>query len=159
MADRRELVLAACETALEAASVDWHSEETTKPAGLNVYRHRTRQAVAELLPDAVVFYRGERPRAFNQSAHDVYERQVRVGVLVRALADEDKSGDAALIPVMQWAEIALLSDYTLGGLCANGDLEEIEAVQTEEHADTVAEALLTFVFDVHTKLGDPRQVP
>lgn len=159
MADRRELVLAACATALGVSSVDWHSEETTKPAGLNVYRHRTRQADVNSLPDAVVFYRGERPRTMNQAATDVSERQVRVGVLVRAFADSDESGDAALIPVMQWAEIALLSDYTLGGLCANGDLEDIEAVQTEEHADTVAEALLTFVFDVHTKWGDPRQVP
>lgn len=159
MADRRELVLEAAKDALEVVSLTWHSEATTKPTGLNVYRHRTRQADADSLPDATVLYGGETSTPMNLSAHDVSERDVQVLVLVRALADSDETGDAALIPVMQWAEIALLSDYTLGGLCANGRLDSIARIQSEEHADTTAEALLTFTFAVHTKWGDPRQVP
>lgn len=158
MADRRELVLAAAETALGVSSVNWHSEATTKPTGLGVYRHLARQADADGLPDVSVLYMGE---DVLESATGEVDRNVRVGVRCRAVADStaNESGDAALLDVLQWAEIALLTDYTLGGLASIGKLERIDQIEAQEHADTVAEALMSFMFVIQTKWGDPRQVP
>lgn len=161
MADRRESLLAAAKAALEVASVDWHSEVTTKPEGLRVYRHRTRQADVSLLPDLSVLYMGETLSTYAEGATGESRREVEVGVLARALADADESGDQGLIPVMQWAEIALLySNFgALGGIASKGELLRIEPLASEEHADTFAEALMRFSFTVHTKWGDPRQAP
>ena len=155
MADRRELVLAAAATALAVASVNWHSEVTTKPTGLEVKRHLTRQADVNGLPEVCVLYLGE---SLVESATGSVDRNLTIGIRARTKADSDESGDAALIPVMQWAEIALLTDYTLGGLASVGRLERIDAIDTQEHADVFAEALLSFVFIIQTKWGDPRQV-
>lgn len=157
MADRREVLLAAVATALGVASVNWHSEVTTKPAGLNVYRHLGRQADQDSLPDVTVLYLGEDITPENQGPTDVSERDVRVAVRCRATAAVSESGDEGLIPTIQWAEIALLTDYTLGGVAANGKLLRIDQVDTAEHADVYAEAVMQFVFTLHTKWGDPRQ--
>src|SRR5688572_28763115 len=133
MADRRELVLAAAETALGVASVNWHSQVTTKPTGLVVHRPLARQADADKLPDVTVLYMGEE---LIDAATNEVDRNMRVGVRVRAIADSDESGDAGLIPVLQWAEIALMTDYTPGGLASVARLERIDQIDAQEHADT-----------------------
>lgn len=156
MADLRESLLAAAATALAVTSVNWNSVTTAKPTGLVVSRHLSRQVAVDGLPELSVLYLGE---ADIESATNSVDRNIALGVRVRAKADSDESGDAALIPVMQWAEIALLNDYTLGGVAADGRLERIDAIDTQEYADVFAEALLSFVFTVRTKWGDPRQAP
>ena len=159
MADRRESLLAAAKTALEATSVDWHSEETTKPTGLGVYRHLGRQMDKDKLPAVVVRYFGEQPTQQNQAPTDVSERNVTLAVECRAVAPSDESGDEALIPVMQWAEIAILSDDTLGGVAVKTDPPRIDAIDTQEFADVYAAVLMQFPVTLHTKWGDPRSAP
>jgi hypothetical protein len=160
MADsRRELLLKAVQAALEVASVNWHSEVTTKPAGLNVHRYLTRSVDAGALPDLTVFYVGESLDAGLQAATDESRRSVRVGVRCRVKAGAGETGDEALDPVLVWAELAALTDYTLGGAAANARLEGVDAITAREYADTYAEATLQFEFTVLTKWGDPRQIP
>lgn len=159
MADRRESMLAAAKTALEVASVTWHSEATTKPTGLSVHRHLGRQMDKSQLPALVVRYFGEQPTPQNQAPTDVSERNVTLAVECRAVADADESGDEALIPVMGWAEIAILSDDTLGGVTAKIDAPRIDAIDTAEFADVYAAVLMQFPVTLHTKWGDPRSAP
>lgn len=134
-------------------------EALTKPTGLNVYRHLSRQVDVDLLPTITVLYGGEQHTPMNLSASDVSERDISSLLVVRAKAAANESGDAALLDILQWAELALLSDYTLGGVAVNARLDRITQIDTEEHADVFAEARMEFVFSVHTKWGDPRQVP
>lgn len=159
MADLRETLLANAKAALEVASVTLNSEATTKPTNLRVYRHIARHTDKDKLPDCSVIYLGENLEALNASPTGVSERQVRVGVQCRAVATSSQSGDAALLPVLQWAEIALLSEYTLSGAAVEGRLVSIDAIDTAELADTFAGALARFEFTVQTKWGDPRQAP
>ena len=132
-------------------------EPVAKPEGLQVYRHLARQADANLLPDISVLYLGEE---LIDSATASVDRNVRVGLRCRAQALSSESGDAALIEVLLWGELALLAvDYELGGIAANARLEGIAQIAAEEHADVWAEALMTFLFTIRTKWGDPRQAP
>lgn len=160
MADsRREVLLKAIETALGQATVDWHSEITTKPTGLAVHRHLTRQATKDTLPDVTIYLLGESPDPLLEAAVDVAERRVRVGVRVRDTAGSGVTGDEALDPLLTWAEIAILNDYTLGGVVAYARQVGLDAVTAREYADTWAEATLQFEFVLQTKWGDPRQAP
>lgn len=157
MADSiREVALKAIETALKVTSVTWHSEATTKPTGLNVHRHLTRGADQSDLPDITVYYMGE---SNDEQATDESTRSVRVGVRCRVKAGAGVTGDEALDPILTWAEIALLNEYTLGGAVADARLEGIDAISAREFADTFAEATMQFEFTVLTKWGDPRQAP
>lgn len=126
------------------------------PTGLRVTRHLARQADIDRVPDISVLYLGEE---LIDSATGEVDRNIRVGLRCRARADASESGDAGLIPVLSWAELALMSDYTLGGIAANGRLERIDAIDTAEHADMWAEALMQFLFTIQTKWGDPTRAP
>lgn len=159
MADLRESVIAAIKTALEVASVNWHSEVTTKPTGLDVHRHLTRSVDQSDLPDITVYYAGETLSSALQGPTDESERAVRVRLRCRAKAAAGETGDEALIPVLGWAEFAVLTDYTLGGVAAMTELEMVDALSAREYADTYAEAMLQFVVTLQTKWGDPRQSP
>lgn len=133
---------------------------TAKPSGLNVYRHRTRDYDLSKLPDCSVFYMGEAAELEERSSTGVSERAVRLGVLCRAKATSAQTGDEALIPLLQWAELALLlSDYTVSGAAANGRLERIDPIEAQEQADVVAEALMQFIYTVRTARWDPRTAP
>lgn len=157
MADLRETLLANAETALGQSSVTVNAVAATKPTSLAVYRHRTRGLDQSLLPDVSVFYMGEVIRDEIESTSDVSERSVRLGVLCRVKATSSQTGDEALIPILQWVELALLADdYTVDGAAAEGRLERIDAVDAQENADTTAEALMQFLFTVHTAWADPR---
>lgn len=161
MADLRETLLANAKTALGVASVNVNSEVTTKPSGLSVYRHRVRALDVDKLPDVSVFFLAERPaRRLEDGTTDVSEREVELGVLCRAKATSAQTGDEALIPVLAWVELALLAaDYTVSGAATNAAQPTIDAVDAEEHADVVAQALVRIPYMIQTKLWDPRQAP
>lgn len=155
----RETGMKALKAALEVGQVDWHGELTTKPSGLNVHRHFTRGPADSELPDITVFYIGEDLEHEMKGSTDESLRRVRFGLRVRVKAPAGETGDEALDPLLVWAEIAVLTDYSLGGLFSNARLEGIDAISAREVADTYAEATMQFVHTLQTKWGDPRQAP
>lgn len=157
MADsRRELLLKAVVTSLEVASVTKNTESTTKPADLSVHRHLTRMANQADLPDMTVFFAGEVPEAL---ATDLNTRRALVRVRCRVKAAAGVSGDEALDPLLAWAELAIMEDYTLGGTSAEVGSPDIDPISAREFADTYSEATLQFPILYETKWGDPRQAP
>lgn len=161
MADLRETLLANAKLALEVASVTVNAEETTKPSGLQAYRHRTRSLDLSALPDVGIYWDGERPAVRQElSSTGVSERTVRLAFVCRAKATATQTGDEALIPLLAWVELAMLAaDYTVDGAAANAGDPEIDALEVTEHADTVAAALVRIPYTVRTKRWDPRQAP
>lgn len=156
MADsQRELILKAVAAALAVAQVDWHSEITTKPADLNVHRHYTRMGQNADFPDITVYYAGE-PEP-DEDATDGAKHGMLVRLRCRAKAAAGVSGDEALDPVLTWAEIALLSEPTLGGLAADIRPPAADALSARELTETYAETHLQFEITHFTKWGDPRQ--
>lgn len=157
MADsRRELVLKAIVTALSVASVTKNTEATTKPAGLAVHRHLTRMEGEADLPDITVFQAGLNP---NDKVTDLNSPELLVRLRCRVKAAAGISGDEALDPILVWAELALMDDYTLGGVSAYIGSPDMDAISAREYADTFAEATLQFPITYETKWGDPRQAP
>jgi hypothetical protein len=156
---RRELLLKAMQTALSAASVTLNGETTARPAGLEVHRHLTRDVSQTSLPDITVYYAGETLSTALRGATDESERAVRVRLRVRAKAAPGQTGDEAIDPVLAWAEVAVRTDYTFGGVAAMTELEMIDALTAREYADTYAEVTMQFVVTLQTKWLDPRQAP
>lgn len=154
---RRELLLKAAQAAVDVASVDLNGEETTKPAGLVVHRFLTRMPDSGSLPDVTLWYAGEGIDDRADAATDESQRSVRVRARCRAKAAAGQTGDEALDPILTWVELAMLADYSLGGLAAEGQANGIDAVSAREFADTYAEATIEFEFLLLTKRGDPRQ--
>lgn len=160
MSDRRLELLVNAEAALNVDDIDVNGEATERPSGLQVERHRMRPRVKGQLPDMSVEYLGESVTDLLQGPTDVDERNVRIGVRIRAVAGTDEAVDEALFPLLGWAELALTGvDYTLEDVASFGFLERIEALRPEELADAFVGCRMIFAFTVPTKRADPRQAP
>lgn len=160
MSDLRLQLLDSGETAVAVGSVDLNGEETEKLEGLRVGQHLALAVTKELLPDVSLEYLGETHRSYLEGETDVDEREVSVGARCRVAAAQEQNAAQALIPLLQWVELALLGvDFTLGGVASLGRLDRIQALEKEEVADDFVGCRMVFVFTVPTKRADPRQAP
>lgn len=146
----------AIEAALGVASVTKNTEETTKPTDLTVLREPTRPINEADAPVAFIFYGGE---DVDDRITDEATRDVLVDVTVIAKATDTQRADEALDPLMVWAELAVMDDYTISGAAAFVRLRRIARLDLSEHASLFAAATLTFQVTLLTKWGDPRQAP
>ena len=159
MADsRRELVLKAVETALEAATATMNSSALTKPTGLTVKRSPEREILHDDLPQMDVWVLKD-VHSFHATNSATRVMTVRVRSTVTWLASDESSGDEALDQLLTWAEVALMTDETLGGVAALMVPAGLETPQVEERTEKYAQAVQDFDITYLTKFGDPRTTP
>lgn len=161
MADsRRELVLKAVETALEAATATMNSSALTKPTGLTVKRSPEREILHDDLPQMDVWVLKD-VHSFHATNSATRVMTVRVRSTVTWLDADESSGDEALDPLLTWAEVALGADSSLGGLLPEGGVvpTTLDTPRVEERSEKYAQAFQDFDLTYLTKFGDPRTTP
>ena len=146
MAAKRDAIVTAVKTALDAASVSG----TTKPTGLNVYRMRERPIQTNDLPAIVILLAGERP---DRDASNRTDRTLRIVLECRVEAG-DTVADTALDALLVWVVKAMMTDYTLGAR-VNNIVEGETTWDIEERADSIAAAMVEFEIMYQTAYNDP----
>ena len=126
------------------------------PAGLTVHRERTRPIETDSLPAIMVYAEDEPPKplAGQQYRAPLTERQLTVGVEMRAAGNSTTPTDAALDPLFVWFYQQIRADETFGGL-ANG-VEEARTVWNSKEGDLpLAACTVHFTIKYRTSRLDP----
>ena len=143
----REQIIAAAITALQA---------TGKPAGLNVFRERTRPIEIDSLPSIMVYAEDDPPKPFDGQTYrsPFVVRVLLLRLELRAACAANVAPDTALDPLIVWAIQAIMANEQFGSL-ANG-VEEIRTAWNSREGDTpVAAATIHFTVRYRTSRLDP----
>jgi len=157
MADTRGLkILDAVAARLAVATVTVNGVVRTKPAGLNVYRFRTRSIQAESLPAIVVSWMEDLNPV--RRATGVLDRTVRVAVEHIGKVTAGTAPDRATDALKSWAELALMSEETLGGLASQVTVQGTRPL-SEEGEQAFFWTMTPFDIQYVTKDNDPEAAP
>ena len=147
MATYRERIMLALVAALSASG---------GPSGLTVHRERTRPIEIDSLPAIMVYAEDDPPKplAGQQYRAPLTERQLTVGLQMRAAGSATTPPDAALDPLAIWIYQQIRADETFTGL-ANG-VEEVRTVWNSKEGDLpIAACTVHFTIKYRTSRLDP----
>jgi len=157
MSSRGDQICDAKVAALGAASVTTTTGATiTKPAGLNVHRHRTIPLAQDQLPAQVVYMLAEEvktgpARGLDNKRLARRYRQICVESRVNA---GSTTPDQALDPLISWAVQTICADQSTGGL--THDVQELGTTWDQAEEDSVlASAKTVFLVEFITSASDP----
>lgn len=124
------------DAALTTLSAAWVSGDPgpAKPAGLNVHRERTRAIESEGCPAILVYLEDEDQRPISSRRRSpLTERNLVLGLELRALGSATLSPDKALDPLYMWAMYRIFLDESLGGLV--NDIDEVKTRWNSKQGD------------------------
>lgn len=146
MASIREQIFDAVVAALGAG---------TPPAGLTVFRERTRPIEIDSLPSILVYAEDDVPQNLQkQTFSPQTERALSLILECRAQGAAGVSPDQALDPVLVWAAQRVLKNERFGGL-ASGVEEGRTVWKSREDDQPIASAKLGFTVRYRTSRLDP----
>lgn len=116
-----------------------------------VFPNRARQLWPEELPAILVYTRSENVTEFDHAPRSL-KRDLRLAVEVVAKADEQL--DDQLDEIARQVEDALLGEDTLGGVCSDCLLSDVELALTGEGETLWGTLLMTFQITYFTEVKD-----
>ena len=143
----REQILASVQTLLQG---------TGAPAGLQVYRERTRPIETTSLPAILIYAEDDQPRPFDGSNYrsPLLERDLSIRLECRAQGNQTTPADVALDPVLVWALQTIVQNEKFGGL-ANGVVEGRSVWNSQEGDVSIASATIQLTIKYRTSRLDP----